>query len=541
MGVLLVRNAYLFSTPLYEDADMGANSILIEQARHFSLLVGNYSRLKFNHPGPAFLYVQSWGESLFWAGLHAVPTPWNGQLIAVYALNALFAAFVVVIVYGWTRSVRGAAAALAAMLLLGALHPPVFSSDWMPYVYVPAFLAFLVAITSVAAGHTRDLWIAAIAGWFCVHGHACFMLFVPVLTGCAILALAWPRRRRLGGALTSFFTTRQRDWVPAVVISALFLVPILVELGLHWPGNFGKYFGYGSSQKAGAHGLGQDIEYVLWFWWPHHHAWAAVLLLYVAAAAAAWWCPRGPVRRFCWSLIAFDTIAMVLMFAYAAIGVDEINEYYIEYFAWSAPIVMILAIAVAVVAAVPPTRALAGAATATVAAAAVAAGAVFATAPLTRTSIDHTDPGPASQGIGANTDPGLPAGVALLARRAGGRPVVLRFDRQAWPEMTGVLVEAERMGVPVCVADPKWEFMVTSQFICSPRELAHGAPFWMFLPGKVPQGVPVVFRFKRATVTAHPGPPSLRLHRSEVRATDDGRRLFGECLTAASPCAARRW
>ena len=61
------------------------------------------------------------------------------------------------------------------------------------------------------------------------------------------------------------------------------------------------------------------------------------------------------------------------------------------------------------------------------------------------------------------------------------------------------------MGVPVCVAGPKWEFMVTSQFICSPRELAHGAPFWMFLPGKVPQGVPVVFRFKRATVTAHPG------------------------------------
>ena len=206
MGVLLVRNAYLFSTPLYEDADMGANSILIEQARHFSPLVGNYSRLKFNHPGPAFLYIQSWGESLFWVALHVVPTPRNGQLIAVYALNALFAAFVVVVVHGWTRSMRGAAAALAALLLLGALHPPVFSSDWMPYVYVPAFLAFLVAITSVAAGHT------------------------------------------------------------------------------------------------------------LWFWWPHHHAWAAVLVLYAAAAAPAWWCPRGPARRFCWSLIAFDTISTAAMF-----------------------------------------------------------------------------------------------------------------------------------------------------------------------------------------------------------------------------------
>ena len=48
--------------------------------------------LGFNHPGPAFLYVQSWGEDLFWAAGRIVPTAWNGQLIAVYALNAVFAA-----------------------------------------------------------------------------------------------------------------------------------------------------------------------------------------------------------------------------------------------------------------------------------------------------------------------------------------------------------------------------------------------------------------------------------------------------------------
>src|ERR1700735_1143571 len=133
--VLLVRNAFLFSTPEYENADMGANSILIEQARRFSLLVGNYSREHFNHPGPAFLYVQAWGESLFYDALPLVPTPWNGQLIALYGLNALFAASVVAVGYGWTRSVRGAAATLAVVALFGLLHPSMFSSDWMPYVY----------------------------------------------------------------------------------------------------------------------------------------------------------------------------------------------------------------------------------------------------------------------------------------------------------------------------------------------------------------------------------------------------------------------
>ena len=59
LAVLLVRNAFLFSTPEYEDADMGANSILIEQARRFTLLVGHYSRDHFNEPGPAFLYLQA--------------------------------------------------------------------------------------------------------------------------------------------------------------------------------------------------------------------------------------------------------------------------------------------------------------------------------------------------------------------------------------------------------------------------------------------------------------------------------------------------
>ena len=64
LAVLVARNAFLFSNRYYEIGDQGANSILIEQARHFKLLVGNYSRLGFNHPGPAYLYVQAWGEEL---------------------------------------------------------------------------------------------------------------------------------------------------------------------------------------------------------------------------------------------------------------------------------------------------------------------------------------------------------------------------------------------------------------------------------------------------------------------------------------------
>ena len=217
--VLCVRNRFLFTTRLYEDADMGANSILIEQARHFTLLVGNYSRDHFHHPGPAYMYVQAAGESLFWAWLHVVPTAWNGQLLAAYALNVMFMALVVGVVYGWSRSLRGAAACFAAVVAFVSLHPAVLSTDWMPYMYVPAYIAFIVAAASVAAGRARDAWIMALSGWFLIHGHACFLFLVPVISCAVLAAVVWPRRHRLGASVRSLFATQRRVWVPVAVIS----------------------------------------------------------------------------------------------------------------------------------------------------------------------------------------------------------------------------------------------------------------------------------------------------------------------------------
>jgi hypothetical protein len=493
LAVLLVRNAFLFSTPEYEDADMGANSILIEQARRFTLLVGNYSREHFNHPGPAFLYVQAWGESLFYDALHLVPTPWNGQLIALYALNALFAASVVAVGYGWTRSVPGAAATLAVVALFGALHPSMFSSDWMPYVYIPAYFAFVVAIASVAAGRTQDCWLAALTGWFLIHGHACFLIFVPVLAGAAVAAILWSRRRD-GAAL--FSPPARRVWIPVAAISAVFALPMIIELALHWPGNFGKYFGYTSSGKTGSHTLVQVTRYALWFWWPHAHAWALPVVLAAAAALLTWRLRSGPLRRFCGALLAADAVSSVLFFAYAAVGVDFLSDYYIGYFYWSAPLLAVLVIALA------GTELLAGriAEVASICAAA-AAVAAFAVAPLTRFDLAHVDPEtPASTGL--VTDPTLAAGTAFLAARADGRPLVFRFGNGAWPAITGLLVQAERTGVTACVADPSWAFMMTEQFICTPAELRDGAPFYVYQPGPVPPGITVVYRLRRGIVTA---------------------------------------
>jgi len=495
--LLCVRNRFLFGTRLYEDADMGANSILVEQARHFTLLVGNYSRDHFHHPGPAYMYVKAAGESLFWAWLHLVPTAWNGQLLAIYVLNSLFVALVTGVGYGWTRSLGGAAACLAAVLALAAAHPAVLSSDWMPYLYVLPYVTFLVAAASVAAGRLGDAWVMALTGWFLIHGHACFLLFVPAISCAVLAAVLWPRRHRLGASVRSFFATQRRVWVPVEVISALFALPILADLVLHWPGEFGKYLAFASSNHSGGHSLTQAARIALWYWWPHRAAWAVAVAGYAVAIAVTRWLAPPSLRRFLAALLAVNALSSVAFLYYAMTGIDSLSRHYEGYFYWSGPVITLLVIAAGLVGAVPPRL---GAVAAAVAAVALLAALVVA--PGTRTSTNLSDP--VVPNSGQDTDAALPAAVSAAAAHSGGQVIVLRLDPQFWGDATGFLVQAERTGVRACVANPVYKFIVTSQFICTGRDFAEGRVFW--LRPAAPPGSTVLARLRQAVLTVGPAP-----------------------------------
>jgi len=498
IAVLYVRNRFLFSTRLYEDADMGANSILVEQARHFTLLVGNYSRDHFHHPGPAYMYVMAAGESLFWAGLHVVPTAWNGQLLAVYALNALFVGLAAWVGYGWTGSLRGAAICFAAVLTLGALHPAVLSSDWMPYLYVQAYATFLIAAASVAAGRGRHAWVLALTGWFLIHGHAGFLLFVPVISCAVLAAVLWPQRHSLGASVRSFFAVQRRVWIPVAAISAVFALPIVVDLVLHWPGQFGNYLAFASSSKSGGNSLVDAVRAALWYWWPRGGAWALPVAGYAVAVAVTRWLAPASLRRFLAALLAVNVLSSLVFVYYAMSGIDGLSRHYEGYFYWSAPVITLLVIVLGVVEAMPLPLG-----TVIAAGAAVLVLATFAVAPDTRTSTDSSDPVVLSSG--QDTDAALPGVVATLAARSHGRMIVLRLDPPFWGDATGFLVQAERTGVRACVANPAYTFIVTSQFICTPRDLAHGQVFW--LRPAAPPGSAVLGRLRQAVVTAGPPPP----------------------------------
>jgi len=498
--LLCVRNRFLFTTRLYEQGDGGANSILIEQAKHFTLLVGNYSREHFNHPGPAYMYVQAFGEYLFQNALHAVPTAWNAHMLSVYALNSVFVALGVGVAYGWTRSVRGAAACFAVFIAFAIAYPPIVNSDWMPYMYVLAYMVFILAAGSVAAGRGQDAWIFALTGWFLIHGHACFLLFVPVITVAVLAAVLWPGRprgvrgggqprRERGGSWGG--RPPRRTLIPVAVISAVFALPIVVNLVLHWPGDFGKYISYGGSGRAGGHPVRQVVAYALWFWWPHHHAWLAPLLGYPVALAAAWWLTRGRMRRFLLALLAVNVVSSLVFLFYAAVGIDDLTEYYIGYFYWSAPLVTVLVIVLAVLEGLGP-RVAPHLADGAAVLAAVAAFAGLAVIPGTLSSTN-------------DIDEALPHVVAALAARAPGQMIVLHIDHPAWVETTGFLVQAERTGVRACLDDPSFTFLMTRQFICTPAQAASGRAYWFYTPRGLPPHTPVILRFSGIAVA--PAPP----------------------------------
>src|ERR1019366_9124159 len=111
-------------------------------------------------------------------------------------------------------------AAALSLAVPAPLNPEILASTWMPDVYVPTFLAFLVTGASVAAGRTAHLWLLAGHGSLLVHGHVEFLFFVPVIVAAAAAGALWPARRAPWAAVRRFFRQRRSQWGSAAAGSA---------------------------------------------------------------------------------------------------------------------------------------------------------------------------------------------------------------------------------------------------------------------------------------------------------------------------------
>jgi hypothetical protein len=499
-AVLLVRNAYLFTTKIYENADFAANTIAVLQAKHFQLLTGNYSKDDFYHPGPAFLYVMAAGESLFHDALHVVPTPWNGQLLGILLLNAVLVAAAIALLAAHAGSRRPALAGLVVVLVFVAVHPLAVNSDWMPYVYFAPALLLLVSGASVATGRTASLPLLALSAWLCIHGQAEFLVFAPATVVLSLGGLVAAHRQDLRGMVRG----NAWHWVSAGVVTALFALPIVIYTARHWPGQFGLYLKYRENVSAHHlihHSLSFSVGYTLRYWWPGIPAPAADIggcvvagALVTVALLLALRCPVPSLRRFLlWSLAMAGLMTLLFVyFAQTAIADNEIKQSYVGYFYWAAPLVVLIVAAAGAAAYLPRRRT---AAVALVVAAAAAA--VIAT--VAPHHLDNPNDPPAKY-LGV---PQLPQLVHTLATVEDGRPIVLRINHGAWFDAVGVVAYADRTGVRSCVVGSKqWGVLFRSQSICTPSEIQTGVPFW-FSPGGQPvvKGQVAVARLPQTLVT----------------------------------------
>ena len=276
-GLLLLDNRqYLFATRLYENADQAADSLLVREAKHHLLLHGHYSRWHFYHPGPALIDTLAAGEALFHDALHVVPTPYNGQLLALgLCLTLAFSLALAIFARQLGSSAGGGVFFLPLALLFALWHygmvgAPMFLDAWPAYPPIAVFLCLLVAAAAVASGSGRELPVLAAAGGWLVHNNASFPLFVVPLSLLAYAGLLAACGRPAGaetlpGRLAAGWRAFPREHAVAAALLALFILPLVLDACHGRESNLAEILRFMRGPHEPGHGLGASLCYFLTF------------------------------------------------------------------------------------------------------------------------------------------------------------------------------------------------------------------------------------------------------------------------------------
>jgi hypothetical protein len=456
-GLLVVRNLWVLRTPVFAEGDFGSNSIRIDYAKHFEQLVGHYSRLGFDHPGPAYFYVQAWFEWLFHDVLPLAPEAYNAQLLGILFLNAALIGIGAAIVALRTRSRLNAVLFVGIVIVVvsaesGTVGQPghLLTSNWPPHASVVPFLVFLVAGASVLSGRFESLWVYVLTSALLVHGLVTFVAFV-IPISCVVGAWIWwtSRRDRVRGR------DRRRTLVLTGIVVAVFALPILLETVVNWPGQIPDYWRYAFASDRPHHSLEDGVRYVLTFWWRGRPRVGALVFVaaFVAAVALTLRQRDERTRRFSGGLLVMNGLATACALNYAVNGVDLLQYRYVSFFYLSVPATTYTVIAINVAAFVRGSRlrsqlrpvVLVGALALTVAAVAA--------------------PGLSNDYRG---DPTIDEMVDRLQRdpRRDGRVVALEFGVHQSANATGLVDRGLRAGVPMCVATEEFAHLVPDASTC---------------------------------------------------------------------------
>ncbi|GEM_PF-3148806 len=461
--VVLVHNLHLFTTIIFEDGDYAANSILINLAKSFQLLVGHYSRMGFNHPGPAFLYVMAFFEKIFFDGLHIVPSAFNAQEIGIMFLNSFFLAICCYIFFDMTKSVIKTLSVVALVLFFYSINPILLYSTWMAHVFFAPFFAFILSASVVSAKRSSFIWVMILSGMFLIHGHVTFFLIIcPVFPISLILCLF-----KYKFDFNKFLQDNRFNIHLSVIIIIVFLTPIFLNTIINYPGEFGKYFQYSSNSVRVIPDIYSIIGFFLPFWsivvtsmqFPSKlpiimsDKLAGLFSLFFMSGAIVIiykYTSEKKIREIILSTSIIIFTVSILFLLYIAKGIDDLSalNHYTGIFFYAVPLLLLCLILLGVISKISNYKIIT-----------IILLISLITIGITASMGDFTNPYNGSSDYKEivtklQSDP-----------RWNTDTIILDFSRDYWSEVAGIVITSKRLGKSIFLSDPFWKVLFTKNYI----------------------------------------------------------------------------
>jgi hypothetical protein len=239
-------------------SDIGLTELRTLDVGRHPVLLGPYSRVGWNHPGPALFYALALPYRL--AGSHSVGLAVGALLINVLAITGI--ALV-------ARRVAGLPCMLVTLVgcavLVRSLGPVFLRNPWNPYIAVLPFGLLVYLTWAMTCGAAWALPIGVGVASFCVQTHVGYApLAAPLLVwGAASLVVRASRvRREAGDERKRRYHALIRAGVVAVVVLIVMWLPAIIQQFVDSPGNLTEVVRYFRHPNDPTHSLTQGYRVV---------------------------------------------------------------------------------------------------------------------------------------------------------------------------------------------------------------------------------------------------------------------------------------
>jgi hypothetical protein len=326
--LLVFANRFAIYNSTIEIGDAAANSILVNAAKDFSLLTGNYSRLGFNHPGPFILYFLAFGEYVFFDFLKLLPSPIGAQLFSVAIYNSLWIVLFTWSLYQINKSVHLVFIALSTFIFISALNDyQFFNGLWFPHLYYFPFATFLVSLLGLLRNQPSSVILMSFSIGVLINGHVAFGIICPLITIFSILIFLSSRSKNLVSLSGEWLNKNKFYLYISLIIFFLFLLPIITLTVLNFPGPIHEYLTYGGQHKANA--FSNSIAYVARYWGGLNSIISALVIFFLFA--------RLKFSEYYYQFFSVISSSTIVILLYVIFGIDDLSQDYICLFYFTIP------------------------------------------------------------------------------------------------------------------------------------------------------------------------------------------------------------